>query len=66
MTYINYHITFVLSAVLRGSCLFLLKKIPDTRSRGLIFMFQVIGDGMTRVLTNPRLILTSAAPRSKK
>ncbi|HOE62592.1 MAG TPA: MFS transporter [Candidatus Sumerlaeota bacterium] len=66
MTYINYHITFVLSAVLRGSCLFLLRKIPDTRSRGLIFMFQVIGDGMTRVLTNPRLILTSAAPRSKK
>lgn len=66
MTYINYHITFVLSAVLRGVCVFLLRKIPDTRSRGLIFMFQVIGDGMTRVMTNPRLILASSAPRRKK
>jgi hypothetical protein len=66
MTYINYHVTFVLSAIMRACCVFALRKIPDTRRRGMIFMFQVIGDGLVRIMTNPLLILVSGAPAVRK
>ncbi|MBN1900343.1 MFS transporter [Candidatus Sumerlaeota bacterium] len=66
--YVNYHVTFVLSGILRGACVFLLRKIPDTRSRGMIFMLKMVGDGLVRATTNPRLILYSStmSPRKKQ
>ena len=66
VTYINYHVTFVLSAIMRACCVFVLRKIPDTHRRGMIFMFQVIGDGLVRIMTNPLLILVSGAPAIRK
>ncbi len=64
--YINYHATFVLSFVLRLSCLPLLARIPDTRSRGMVFMFQAMGDGVQKIMTSPRLVLLAYAPRRKR
>jgi MFS family permease len=66
ITYINYHVTFLLSGILRGSCVFLLRKIPDTRSRGMIFMLRIMGDGLVRATTNPRLIFFSSMTPTRK
>jgi hypothetical protein len=56
MTYINYHATFVISAILRACCLLLMRKIPDRRSHGMVFMLKMVGDGLVRLRTNPRLL----------
>jgi MFS family permease len=69
MTYINYHVTFLLSAILRGICVFQLRKIPDARSKGMTYMLKVLGEILGRIITNPRLFFLSqvkTAPRGKK
>ena len=67
MTYINYHVTFLLSAILRGICVFQLRKIPDARSKGMSYMLKVLGEILGRIVTNPRLFFFSQAkPGPKK
>lgn len=66
LTFINYHVTFVMSIFLRGACVFALRRIPDTRSRGALFVMQAVGDGLVRTLTNPRLILTLNRPATAR
>ncbi len=57
ITYINYHVTFGLSLVMRAATVFQLRKIPDSRYRGMIYMFQAMGDGLVKNFANPRLMM---------
>lgn len=66
MTYINYHVTFLLSAVLRMAALFALRRVPDVRGRGMTFMLQAVGDGVQKLMTNPRFVLFVPRLSSRK
>jgi len=61
-TVINYHVTFLLSGILRWCCVFLMKGIPESHSRGMVHMLRAVGDGLVRLRTNPRLLFVNAAP----
>ncbi len=58
MTYLNYHVTFLLSSILRGICVFQWRKIPDARSKGMMHMLKVLGDILGRIITKPRLFFS--------
>ena len=64
--YYNYHATFLLSGVLRWGALLFLRRAPDSRSRGLIYTLQAVGDGVQKLMTSPRLILVIPRPAQRK
>jgi len=66
MIYNNYHAVFLLSAVLRAACILLLRKVPDSRGRGMVFMLKTVGDGLVRLRSNPRLLLFSRLINNQK
>lgn len=65
-TYVNYHVTFLISAILRLLCVLLLRRIPDSQYRGMVFMFQTMGDGLVRLRSNPRFFFYARLNGLKK
>ena len=64
--YTNYHVMFVISGVLRLSCLFVLARVPDVRGKGIMFALLATGTSMKEMVANPGLLLARRNPRRRR
>jgi len=63
--YGNYHVMFVISGLLRLSCLFVLARVPDVRSKGIMFALLATGTSMKEMVTNPMLLFARRNTRRR-